>query len=177
MMKIFNSLWVKIQIYFASSYTVGKIYSKYYDVKIGKNVRFTGKDIYFGSEGYLIDIGDNCTITGGVIFETHDGGVGLFRKEYPGINVFGRIRVGDNVFIGNRAIIMPNVTIGNNVIIGAGSIVTKSVPSGSVAAGIPARVIKSFDEYKAKALQNAIYIYSQDPELRKIEILSKLNGH
>lgn len=50
--------------------------------------------------------------------------------------------IGDNVWIGGGAIILPGVTIGNNVVIGAGSIVTKSIPDNSVALGNPCRVVR-----------------------------------
>ena len=62
----------------------------------------------------------------------------------------GQIKIGDNVFIGSNSIILYDVTIGNNCIIGAGSVVNKSIPSGSVAAGVPCKIIGSFDEYKKK---------------------------
>ena len=62
----------------------------------------------------------------------------------------GRVRIGNHVFVGAGAIILPNVTIGNNVIIGAGSVVTKDIPDNSVCAGNPAKVIRNLDEYIAK---------------------------
>lgn len=49
------------------------------------------------------------------------------------------------------------MTIGDNVIIGAGSVVTKNIPSDSVAAGVPARVICSLDEYYEKNLQKGTF--------------------
>ena len=64
---------------------------------------------------------------------------------------FGKIEICDNVFIGAGATIMYNVTIGSNCIVAAGAVVTKDVPSGSVVAGIPAKVIGSFEESKMKA--------------------------
>ncbi len=57
----------------------------------------------------------------------------------------GPIEIGNNVFIGARSIILYNVKIGNNCIIGAGSIVTKDIPDNSVAVGVPAKVIGTFD--------------------------------
>lgn len=57
------------------------------------------------------------------------------------------ITVGNNVYIGVRTLIMPGVRIGNRVIIGAGSIVTRDIPDNSVAVGVPARVIKTVDDY------------------------------
>ena len=56
------------------------------------------------------------------------------------------ITIGNNVWIGAGAIILPGVTIGNNVVIGAGSVVTKNIPAYSLAVGNPCRVIKRIDE-------------------------------
>ena len=53
------------------------------------------------------------------------------------------IIVGDNVWIGTRAIILPGVTIGDGAVIGAGAVVTKDVPARSVAAGNPARILRT----------------------------------
>ena len=173
-MQLIKKIWFKFQVWKAGSYNLAKVYHKYLSVEFGKNVRITGKDTNFGSEPYLIRIGSNVTITGGVIFETHDGGVGLFREEFPGINVFGRILVGNNVFIGHHAIIMPGVTIGDNVVIGAGSIVTRDIPAGVVAVGVPAKSVKSISEYKEKILKHAVMIEAKGEKQRKIEILKKL---
>lgn len=59
----------------------------------------------------------------------------------------GSITIGNNVFIGAESTVLYDVKIGNNVIIGAGSLVNKDIPDGVVAAGVPCRVIGSFDEY------------------------------
>jgi acetyltransferase-like isoleucine patch superfamily enzyme len=171
---ILKRILYKIAILKSDSYSVAKVYRKHLGIKIGDNVRFTGKKINFGSEPYLIEIGDNVTITPDVCFETHDGGVGIFRKDNPGINVFGKIKVGNNVFIGHRTIIMPGVTIGNNVVIGAGSVVTKDIEDNVVVAGVPARFIKSLEKYKIDSLKNAIYVFSTDEVNRKKEILRKM---
>lgn len=58
------------------------------------------------------------------------------------------VTIGDNVWIGGGAIIMPGVTIGNNVVIGAGSIVTKSIPDNKIAFGNPCRVMKENTQRK-----------------------------
>lgn len=173
MISFFKKKFIKLIESISGSKGRAKLYRKYFGVKIGKNVRFTGKPLW-GPEAFLIEIGDNVTITQDVFFHTHDGGVGLFRKEYHGINVFGRIKIGNNVFIGARSMIMPGISVGNNVVIGAGSIVTKDIPDNCVVAGVPARIMKSFDEYKEKILKEAIYITETDEIKRKNEILNSI---
>lgn len=118
-------------------------------VTIGDNCEFISlKPGTFGTEPYLVRLGNHVRIGGGVQFITHDGGVWIFRQEMPTIDVFDPISVGNNVFIGQNSLILPGANIGNNVVIGAGSIVTRrGVPSDVIAAGVPARVIKSVDEY------------------------------
>ena len=69
------------------------------------------------------------------------------------MDMMAPIRVGNNVYIGSGAYIMPGVTIGDNCIIGAASVVTKDIPANSVAVGIPARVIKTIDEYYENAVK------------------------
>ena len=64
----------------------------------------------------------------------------------------GEIKVGDNVFIGSNSTVLYDVEISNNVIIGAGSLVNKSIPSGTVAAGVPCKVIGKFDDYKDRVV-------------------------
>lgn len=130
----------------ATDWTKYKVYKKYLGIKFGENVRILHFP-RFGSEPFLITIGNNVTITRGVCFVTHDGGVAVFRDKHEGLNVYGKIDVGNNVFIGINSIILPNVRIGNNVVIGAGSIVNKDIPDNVVAAGSPAKIIKNIDEY------------------------------
>lgn len=147
------------------------LYGKYLGIKFGKNVRITHFP-RFGSEPYLIEIGDNVTITRGVTFVNHDGGIALFRHKYPDVNTFGKIKIGNNVFIGVNSIILPGVTVGDNVVIGAGSIVNKNVPSNVVVAGVPAKIIKTINEYEEKILKNAVSIKAKNKKERKREIIN-----
>lgn len=115
-------------------------------VSIGENCRIFSDS--FGSEPYLVKIGNDVTISNNVQFITHDGGIHVLRKDFiPNEDLIGKIEIGNNCFIGANSIILPNVTIGDNVIIGAGSIVTKPIESNLVVAGVPARAIKTLDEY------------------------------
>ncbi len=88
--------------------------------------------------GDLIEIGHGCTIGRDVVIRSYDGHkiVGNNNKTAMPIHI------GDHVWIGQRAVILKGVTIGSGAIIAAGSIVTKDVPSHSVVAGNPAKVIK-----------------------------------
>jgi acetyltransferase-like isoleucine patch superfamily enzyme len=104
----------------------------------------------FGSEPWLITLGDNVHITGDCQFLTHDGSTLILRKEIPDLELTAPIEIGNDVFIGFRTIILPGVKIGNRCIIGAGSVVNKSIPDNSVAVGNPCKVVRTTDEYLEK---------------------------
>jgi acetyltransferase-like isoleucine patch superfamily enzyme len=118
---------------------------------LGRNVRIIGRP-EFGSEPYLIEVGDDVTISSHVTFVTHDGATWVFRRraEYEGLQRFGRIKIGDNCFIGTRAVILPGVSIGDNCVVGAGAVVSRPVPANTVVAGSPARFVCTFEEYVAR---------------------------
>jgi acetyltransferase-like isoleucine patch superfamily enzyme len=96
---------------------------------------------HFSSEPYLVDIGDNVGIAPGTHFMTHDGSVFPARRLGP--QIFGRISIGDNSFVGMNCLILPGTVVGRDCIIGAGSVVGSTVPDGSVVMGNPARVVMS----------------------------------
>lgn len=128
-----------------------KSYAKSIGVKVGNNSKIMTKR--FGTEPYLIKIGDNSEITAGVNFVTHDGGVWVIRnlfEEYKEIDILKPIKIGNNVYIGNDALILPGVEVCDDVIIGANSVVTKSITSSGIYAGIPCKYICSLDEYISK---------------------------
>lgn len=129
-------------------------------VKIGDRCRILSNAYsWYGSEPYLIEIGNHVEITNGCRFVTHDGAAWVLR-EFEGlekIDKFGKITVGNNVFIGLNTTILPGVTIGDNCVIGACSLVNKDVPSGEVWAGVPAKRICSLEEYKDKNMSSFDY--------------------
>ena len=128
-------------------------YARKLGVQIGSECRLL--NVSFSSEPYLVKLGRRVSATA-VRFETHDGGVWVGRKKFPDLDVVRPIVVGDNVFIGYGAVILPGVTIGSDVVIGAYSVVTRDIPSGTVYAGIPARFVKTTTDYLEKALKNGV---------------------
>ena len=120
-------------------------------VTVGSNCRLL--ITRWGSEPFLITIGDNVTITAGTRLVTHDGSLWLISDDAGRRFQYRRITIGNNVFIGVNSIILPGVQIGDNVIVGAGAVVTKSIPAGKIVGGNPARIIGEFDAYKLKALK------------------------
>ena len=129
---------------------------------VGVNMAGGGVHLYgtvdWSTEPWIITLGKNVHITDGVKFLTHDGGTLLYRNQIPDLEITKPITVGDNVYIGNNVIILPGVTIGNNVVIGAGAVVTKNIPDNSVAVGVPARVIKTADEYLEKLKRESLHL-------------------
>lgn len=128
--------------------------ARFVGVRFGQNCRLIIED--FGTEPWLIEIGNNVTITSGVKLLTHDGSTWLARDENGRRYKYGRIKIGNNVFIGTNSIILPNITIEDNVIIGAGSVVTKSIVTNSVFVGNPAKYVKSYNDVINNYILNSI---------------------
>ena len=115
----------------------GGCYGPNSSVKIGKGVGVFENTVINPSE--LVEIGDNCGIGADVMIWTHGGWLDVL-EGFP--SDFGPVRIGKNVWLPARSIVLPNVTIGDNSVIGIGSIVNKSLPNGCLAAGSPCRVLK-----------------------------------
>lgn len=108
-----------------------------------------GDNCYINFNMTLVDdlditIGDGCLFAPNVMITTtgHPADPELRKK---GMYSFP-VNIGNNVWIGMGAVILPGVTIGDNSIIGAGSVVTKNIPANVIAFGSPCRVIREFDE-------------------------------
>ncbi len=132
-------------------------YARKIGVNMGENIHLYGT-IGWGTEPWIITLGNNVHITNGVRFVTHDGGTLLFRHLVPDLEITKPIVIGNDVYIGNNVIILPGVTIGNKVIIGAGAIVSRDIPDNSVAVGVPAKVIKTADEYFEKIQRESLHL-------------------
>lgn len=116
---------------------------------------------------HLVEIGRNVRITGGVVILTHGADWHVLRNVYRDPFVCGsagKVVIGDNVFLGMNSIILKGTTIGENSIIGAGSVVARSIPAQSVAAGNPARVLMDLETYYRKR-QKAIIAEAKEDAL------------
>ena len=121
-------------------------YLKSRGMKVGKDTCIYSCKNFDGNWPWLIEIGDRVTVSTNVTILGHDAStnvVGCGTK-------LGRVRIGNNVFIGTGTIILCNTRIGDNVVVGAGSVVTRDLPSGGVYAGSPARRVCSIEEYREK---------------------------
>lgn len=138
-------------------------------VQIGDDVNFyspsdTEVDI---QNPHLLKIGNSVHITSGVRILTHDFSWAVLKKVYGEvIGATGEVHIGNNCFIGVNTTILRNTHIGDNVIIGANSLVTGKIPSNSVVAGNPARVIMSLDEY-----------YNKRKNLQKKELIESMKAY
>lgn len=109
----------------------------------------------------LVHIGSNCFINRNFTLMTHDYVSHVFvNMGLDFINSSGRVTIGNNVSFGQNVMILKNVTIGDNCFIGAWSLVNKSIPANSIAAGVPCKVIMTIEEYykirKSKCEMEAI---------------------
>ncbi|KHD85129.1 acetyltransferase [Heyndrickxia ginsengihumi] len=92
-----------------------------------------------------VRIGDNCFIAPGVHIYTATHPLDPVERN-SGVEFGKPVTIGDNVWIGGRAVINPGVKIGNNVVIASGAVVTKDIPDHVVVGGNPAAIIKNIDE-------------------------------
>lgn len=126
----------------------------------GSNFNCFSPDAIDSNWPWLISIGDNVTISSNVTILAHDASTSMGGKAGTKVGI---VKIGSNVFIGANSTVLCNTRIGDNVIIGACSLVTKDIPSNSVVAGNPAKILCSYDEYIAKHqnLQNSRVICNQ----------------
>ena len=114
----------------------------------GKNIH-VGENFFMNYDCVILDvcevrIGDNCLIAPqvGIYTACHpmDAAERLSGKEYG-----APVTIGNNCWIGGRAVINPGVTLGDNVVVASGAVVTKSFPSNVLIGGVPAKIIKALE--------------------------------
>lgn len=123
-----------------------RLYPPFY-ADFGKNIRF-GKEVFINSGCHFqdqggIEIGDGAMIGHNVVLATvnHDLNPANNRKNH-----YAPIKIGNHVWIGANATILPGVIIGDWAVVAAGAVVTKNVPELTVVGGVPAKVLKTLQK-------------------------------
>lgn len=111
-----------------------------YNIKVGRN--FYANHNLVILDGATVTFGDNVFIAPNCGFYTAGHPIDANDRN-KGLEYARPINIGNDVWIGADVSVLPGVTIGDNCVIGAGSVVTRNIPSNSVAVGNPCRVIKS----------------------------------
>ncbi len=146
---------------------------RYYDdltrkgLKLGANVQILNNVFLDPSHCFLISVGDNCCLSDDVKVFAHDAST----KIYLNYTKIAPVVIHNNCFIGAGAIILPGVAVGPWAIVGAGSVVTRDVPPHAVAAGNPAKVISTLEDYleKIKGLSKDKEIFTEDYYIGKLD--------
>ena len=118
-------------------------------VHVGKGSKIARSVLIDDSRPDFVSIGKNVWVTAGCQLLCHQRDLAGYEVGKPVMDLplkYAPIVIEDGAHIGIGSIIMPGVTIGRGAVIGAGSVVTKSIPPFSVAVGVPARVIRSFEQ-------------------------------
>ena len=140
--------------FFANSNLRIEAVTKYNDKNFHPNI-YIGNNVSFGQSCHIgcinkVIISDGVLLGSYVLINDHSHGdthhVSDTRPALRDLISKGEIYIGENVWIGDGVVIMPNVSIGKNTIIGANSVVTKSLPENVIAAGIPAKIIRTLDK-------------------------------
>jgi len=133
-------------------------------LKVGSNFTRMSGVIIDPSHCWHISIGEDVILAPNVHILAHDAST----KPFLNYTRIANVSIGNRVFIGAGAIILPGVTIGDDVVIGSGSVVSKNIPTNSVAVGSPARIICTLDEYieKEKQKMNDENLFDRDFTLR-----------
>lgn len=147
-------------------------YARHIGVSIGSHCFIATRE--WGSEPYLVSVGNNVQVTRGVAIHCHGGGNAI-RWKIPDFDSFGKVVIEDWAYIGSFSQIMPGVTIGKGAIVAAGSIVTKSVTPYTVVGGNPAKYICTTEEYINRNIRYNLHIHNVYTGKEKREFLLSLD--
>lgn len=156
----------RILIYSSEERYVKYLRNKGISIGSGFKIRGPIKNIVIDTtRPSLVTIGDNVVVNRNFILLTHDMVAGLFRIKYSDfLPSSGPVKIGNNVRFGVNCTILKNVIIGDNCFIAAGSVVTKNIPENCIAAGVPAKVICTLDDYYERRKQQSLkeaFIYTK----------------
>ena len=122
-------------------------------IKVGSNTHIDQFCVLYGQGG--LTIGSDCAIAAGVTIYTqtnqyaHDETMKIVDQPV----IYQEVTIGDDVWIGSRAVILPGVAIGDHAVIGAGAVVREDVSPWSIVGGVPAKVLGSRSSRTAESLQ------------------------
>ncbi len=149
---IIKGIWIRllsIIVPFTFPAHITVLVHKMRGVKIGRGSKINRTVIIDDSAPELVIIGKKVWITAGVQILCHQRDLSTHKKGQSVMDnklIYKKVIIEDGAHIGIGAIIMPGVTIGEGAVIGAGAVVTKDIPPYSVAVGMPAKIIKTFEE-------------------------------
>ena len=151
-LSVLKGIWIRllsiiVQFTFPAHITV--FIHKLRGVKVGKGSKINRTVIIDDSRPDLVEIGKKVWVTAGVQILCHQRDLTTYEIGKPVMDnplVYKKVIIKDGAHIGIGAIILPGVTIGEGAVIGAGAVVTSDIPPYSVAVGVPAKVIKTFDK-------------------------------
>ena len=168
-----NNFTAKVGLYMCEGVEIGRggCFGPNSNVYIGSNVGIFERTIINPSDE--VYIGDNVGIGGEVMIWTHGAWLDVM-QGFPAD--FGPVKIGNNVWLPARSVVLPNVEIGDNTVIGIGSIINRNIPKGCFAAGSPCKVIKEncypkelTDSEKYSILENIIKDYIKLLEYKKLK--------
>ncbi len=140
-------------------------------MKVGKGCNICCN--IMNTEPYLVSIGDNVTISGGVLFTTHDNSISKVLIDKT--DICGPISIGNNCFIGRGSHLLLGVSLADNIIVAAGSVVTKSFSeSRIIIAGNPAKKIGTWESFAERYQDKAIFLKGLSAKERERMIKSCL---
>ena len=118
-------------------------------VKVGRGSKISRSAQIDDSSPHLVEIGKKVWVTAGVMILCHQRDLKYYERGKAVMDCplnYSKVVIEDGAHIGIGAIIMPGVTIGECAVIGAGAVVTKDIPPYSLAIGVPAKVVKTFEK-------------------------------
>ncbi len=156
--------WIRIFIFLLPSGVIRTKWIRRFGLfaGVGENFYFCPRKL--PADPKLIRFHDNVAVATDVMFINHDVSQKVFNgyKDEPVPKFFGCIEVGNNVFIGTRATILPNVRICDNVFIAAGALVTRSITEPGIYGGVPAVKIGDMDELYERRKKYRDEIFDKD---------------